>query len=113
MSIAGSATLRVFHEPPTLVFDESLRGFCRWAKHRLELLGFMVVEAPYKEDEHIVAWIRSMLKNPAVVVTTDRSFPYNPKIVLPTFFPTNKGVGKPKYEKLYTRLVAELHKLFS
>ena len=95
-----------------LVFDVPLLGFARWAKKRLELLGFKVVEPPYKDDDLIAKWAKENFGN-FIIITTDKNFPCKHKIVLPTFFKTNAGVGKPKYEKLYTRLCVAVHRFLS
>ena len=97
------------HERPVLLFDMPCIGFARWAKRRLEALGYGIVIPPYTLDEHIVVWARRTFRNrPVIVVTTDADFPFEPKIVLPTYFKTNRGYGKPKYERLYTLLCRAL-----
>ena len=95
--------------PRNLIFDVSLTGFARWARKRLECLGYHVIIPPYKEDDHIIAWAEDNFGDDFLVITTDKSFPCERKIVLPMSFPTNRGIGKPKYERLYTVLCRELH----
>lgn len=92
-----------------MIFDIPNIGFARWAKKRLELLGYRVIETPYKYDIAIALYAERL---GAIVVTSDKRFPYRKKIVLPQKFVTNSGViGKPKYEKLYTILMTELSKV--
>lgn len=94
-----------------LVFDCCLTGFARWCRSRLEALGFEVVIPPRmiaRYDEFLARYAR---ERGAIIVTTDRSFCYEPKIVLPTWFEAQRKVGKPKYEKLYTILIKHLSNL--
>jgi len=84
-----------------VVADVSLWGFIRWAERRLRLLGIKVVYPPARASDYSIAELARRLG--AVVVTTDKRFPYEDKVVLE--FPTNK---KPKYEKLYTQLMKKL-----
>ena len=46
-----------------------------------------------------------------VVVTCDKGFPHPRKIVLPMMFRTQRGTGKPKYEKLWTALCEKLREV--
>jgi len=94
-----------------IAFDNFLQGFAKWAKHRLTLLGFEVVEVPriYLSYDHLLAeWCRRNRID--VLVTFDkRDFSkYGNAVVLPNWFPTPRGCGKPKYEKLYTLLLKKL-----
>jgi len=94
-----------------LAFDNFLQGFARWAKHRLTLLGFEVVEVPriYLSHDHLLAeWCRRSRVD--VLVTFDkRDFSRcENAVILPNWFPGQRRLGKPKYEKLYTRLVKQL-----
>jgi len=85
-----------------VVADVSLWGFFRWAESRLRLLGIKVVYPPARASDYAIAELARRLN--AVVVTSDKRFPYEPKAVLE--FPVGK---KPKYEKLYTQLMKKLH----
>jgi len=96
--------------PRTLVFDVSLIGFARWARKRLECLGYWVILPPYKDDEQIVLWAKRTFGDDFLIITTDKGFPCERKIVLPMSFRTNRGLGKPKYERLYTLLCVSLNR---
>jgi len=92
-----------------LIFDVGLAGFFRWAEKRLRAIGIRACLAPYTIDWQIVEWAeREFGPGNFLIVTTDASFPCKDKVVLPTYFKTQKGYGKPKYEKLYTLLMKKL-----
>ncbi|RLI10838.1 hypothetical protein DRO33_05175, partial [Candidatus Bathyarchaeota archaeon] len=94
---------------PVLVFDVSLSGFFRWARARLEAMGLVAVLSPYTIDWQIVEWAeREFGPGGFLVITTDASFPCKDKLVLPVRFRTQRGLGKPKYEKLWTLLAKGL-----
>ena len=84
-----------------VVADVSLWGFMRWAEGRLRFLGIKVVYPPARATVYAIAELARRLG--AVVVTSNKRFPYEPKAVLE--FPVGK---KPKYEKLYTQLMKKL-----
>lgn len=88
------------HEP-YLLFDVSLKGFYFWSKKRFELIGVKTSLTHYKHDFHIV---REAVRKKAIVVTTDKSFPYEKKIVLP--------MSKPKYEVWITLILKTLSHMY-
>ena len=88
------------HEAPTLLFDVSLVGFYRWVRRRLELLGIRVILTRYKNDKDIALEAEKLN---AIVVTTDKTFQYPYKIVLP--------MRRPKYETWLTYLLKQLREV--
>lgn len=85
-----------------LIFDVSLRGFVRRYGKFLRMLGYQVMEAPdsLKHDHILAEYAR---RRGAIVITTDKYFPYEKKIVLPL-----SPDKKPKYEVMYTQLLKAL-----
>jgi len=85
-----------------IIFDVSLRGFAkRYAKY-LKLLGYQIMITPDSlKHDHILAEYAK--KKNALVITTDKYFPYKKKIVLPL-----SPIKKPKYEVWYTLLLKAL-----
>ena len=92
----------------TLIFDVSLRGFAKRYSKYLRLLGYRVIIAPdYLKNDHLLADYAKKLN--AIIVTTDKWFPYDNKIVLPMDRRGQNGkLIKPKYEVWYTILLNEL-----
>ena len=90
-----------------IVFDQMLYGFCRYVKHRLELLGFRVY---CFSNIHEAAL--TMLKDRCIVVTLDTAYASRGtgrKIKLPYKMTTQ--TGKPKrrfYEEWWTMLMRKL-----
>ena len=86
-----------------LIFDVSLRGFARRYIKYLEMLGYQVEIVPdsLKHDHILAEYAR---KKNGIVITTDKYFPYDMKIVLPM-----SPAKKPKYEVWYTTLLKALH----
>lgn len=69
---------------PVIVFDYALRGFCSWARHRLELLGYRVVcRNGYQVHGAILAEYAGRLG--AILVTADERLAarYPRSILLP------------------------------
>ena len=98
---------------PILVFDYSVRGFCEWARRRLELLGFRVVcRAGIQFHDPLLVDYSERVG--AVLVTTDKGLAarYGRSILLP--MPPRTRRGEPKrrfYEEWWTLLARGLHEL--
>ena len=84
-----------------LIFDVSLRGFAKRYSKYLKMLGYRILIAPdsLKHDHILAEYAR---RHNAIIVTTDKFFPYERKIILP--------MSKPKYETWYTLLLKSLSK---
>jgi len=91
-----------------LIFDISLRGFARRYGKYLRKIGYKVLIAPdsLKLDDFLAEYARRIN---AIIITTDKRFPYSNKIVLPMDRKKQNGeLVKPKYEVWYTYLIKYL-----
>ena len=88
----------------TICFDANLAGFGRWCSNRLRKLGYrVIILVPSGIGKWDMLVKRYAKKNRAILVTTDKTIGYEPKIVLP--------MSKPKYETWYTILIKKLHEI--
>jgi len=102
---------------PPLLFDPHLKDFVKWGKKRLKLLGFDI--------KILLAEGRDKLLNKykgAILITTDPSIDYEPKIVIP-IHPRplivlrryqrvyTLRVFRYKYEKIMTNIIREISML--
>jgi uncharacterized protein with PIN domain len=87
------------HEGIPLIFDMCVLGFYKWSRGRLRLLGYNPIPSPYKYDDQIITFAKTIN---GIVVTADKDFSkYEKSVIL-----------KPdKYEKMYTQLVKQLGKM--
>lgn len=95
-----------------LIFDLSLQGFFKWVRARLSKIPWIeIIDCPleYKKADLILA--RFAFINDAYIVTTDRKFPYEKRIILPMRVYTNGKFVSVKYEKLYVILMKEIAKI--
>jgi len=83
-------------EGTPLIFDLCVLGFYKWSKDRLRLLGYNPIPSPYRYDDQIITFAKTI---GGIIVTTDKGFSkYEKSIIL-----------KPdKYEKMYAQLVERL-----
>ncbi len=90
--------------PTCIVFDQMLHGFCRYVKHRLELLGFTVYCF-----SNIHETMLTMLKDKCIIVTLDAAYASRGtglKVKLPYKMRSASGKLKRRfYEEWWTMLM--------
>jgi hypothetical protein len=87
------------HEGVPLIFDVCVLGFYKWSRGRLRLLGYDPIPTPYKYDDQIVTFAKTI---GGIIVTTDKGFSKFEKSII---------LKQDKYEKMYTQLVKQLRKM--
>lgn len=85
------------HEGIPIIFDLSLKGFYYWCRNRLRYLGFDPFITPYRHDHQIMIYARLIQ---GYIVTTDKGFRKCKRAIILTV---------DKYEKMYVRMLKELH----
>ncbi len=103
-----------FTSPPQirLIFDLSLQGFFKWARARLSKIPWIeIIDCPFEYKKADLVLARFAFINDAYIVTTDRKFPYEKRIILPMRVYTNGKFVSVKYEKLYVILMKEIAKI--
>ena len=101
------------HRPgtTTLYFDKSLVGFARWARRRLELLGYRVEVCPHWLPQPLFE--ERALEDPDGVLVTRRLILeaiYRERRVA-SLHVERRAKRRHKYESLYTSLARKLHVL--
>jgi hypothetical protein len=91
----------VKHEGIPIIFDLSLKGFYYWCRNRLKYLGFNPFITPYKYDHQIMIYARLIQ---GYIVTTDKDFLKCERAII---------LKVDKYEKMYVKMLKELHEKLS
>ena len=90
-----------------IAFDAMLYGFCRWVRHRLELLGFTVYCFSSVHEAML-----TLLKDKCIIVTLDTAYASRGtglKVKLPYRMRANSGKLKRRfYEEWWTMLMRQL-----